>query len=75
MAGSLAEADKLMKQARKLSSPSMLGLRMRGDWEQATPLFERAGTQYKVQACYHHTCHQLGTCFVFGKNLVPCLPG
>ena len=48
--GSLGEADKLMKQARKLSSPSMLSLRMRGDWEQATPLFEKAGAQYKVSA-------------------------
>lgn len=43
-----AEADKLVKQANKLSSPGLLAMRLRGDWEQATPLYEKAASMYKV---------------------------
>mmetsp|Transcript_34077 Transcript_34077/g.73813 ORF Transcript_34077/g.73813 Transcript_34077/m.73813 type:complete len:332 (+) Transcript_34077:18-1013(+) len=36
------EARKLVKKAAKLLQPSMLALRMKPDWDQATPLFEEA---------------------------------
>jgi hypothetical protein len=42
------EADKLYKEAVKLTTPSLLSFRMRGEWEQATPLLERAAMLYKV---------------------------
>ena len=45
-----AEADKLVKQANKLSSPALLTLRLKGDWEQATPLYEKAAGLYRVRA-------------------------
>ncbi|KAI3428586.1 hypothetical protein D9Q98_007408 [Chlorella vulgaris] len=41
------EADKLYKEAVKLTTPSLLSFRMRGEWEQATPLLERAAMLYK----------------------------
>lgn len=43
-----ADADKLMKQAKKLSEPSLLTMRLKGDWEQATPLYEKAAGLYRV---------------------------
>ena len=43
-----AEGDKLMKQANKLSAPALLAMRMRGDWEQATPLYEKAAVLFKA---------------------------
>ena len=45
---SSAEADKLMKQAQKLCDPSFLSMRIKADWEQAQPLFEKAAKTYKV---------------------------
>lgn len=44
-----ADADKLMKQANKLAAPSLLAMRMRGEWEQATPLYEKAASIYRVR--------------------------
>lgn len=41
------EADKLYNEAVKLSTPSLLRMRLTGEWEQATPLFERAAMLYK----------------------------
>lgn len=43
------EADKLYKEAVKLTTPSLLRLRLAGEWEQATPMFERAGMLFKVR--------------------------
>lgn len=43
-----AEADKLMKQADKHCNPSFFSMRLKGDWEQATPLYEKAAKLYKV---------------------------
>lgn len=42
------EADKLMKKALKLLSPSILEMRFKPDWEAACPPLERAGLLYKV---------------------------
>ena len=41
-------ADKLMKQAEKLLRPSIASFRMKPDWDQAFPLFEKAALQYQV---------------------------
>lgn len=43
----LEEGDKLLKEANKLCSPSMLSLRFKPDWEQAGPLLERAAVAYR----------------------------
>ena len=43
------EADKLMKKAKKLLGPSILDLRMRPDWEAASPFLEKAALLYKVR--------------------------
>jgi hypothetical protein len=45
-----AEAAELYKKAMKLTQPSILSLRLQGDWPTATPLFERAGLLYKVRS-------------------------
>lgn len=46
MGDRLAEAEGLLKQATKLTTPGLL--RWSLDWEQATPLLERAGQLFKV---------------------------
>ena len=46
--GSVSEGDKQMKAAHKLCQPSVLSLRLSADWDQATPLYERAALNYKV---------------------------
>lgn len=46
------EADKLMKQADKHCNPSFFSMRIKGDWEQATPLYERAAKLYKVSSAF-----------------------
>lgn len=47
MAGNrMEEAEKALKEATKLTTPGLL--RWSLDWEQATPLFERAGMLFKV---------------------------
>ena len=58
------EADKLMKQADKHCNPSFFSMRIKGDWEQATPLYERAAKLYKVsnafwwvEYCKLSACH------------------
>ena len=43
-----AEADKMMKKAEKKVQPSVLAMRFKPDWDEATPLFENAALQYKV---------------------------
>ena len=43
------EADKLMKKALKLLSPSILEMRFKPDWEAACQPLERAGLLYKVR--------------------------
>ncbi len=48
MADRIAEADKLCKEATKLSAPSFLSFRLKGEWERATPLWERAAMLYRV---------------------------
>jgi len=47
---SSADADKLMKQANKLCDPSFFSLRIKADWEQAQPIYEKAAKSYKVKA-------------------------
>lgn len=46
--GKTGEADALMKEANGLCQPSIWAFRLGADWEQATPLFERAGHIFKV---------------------------
>ena len=43
-----ADADKLMKKANKHCDPSFFSMRIKADWEQAQPLYERAAKIYKV---------------------------
>jgi len=43
------EAQKLLRDANKLANPSFLGIRMKGDWINATPLYERAATLFRVR--------------------------
>lgn len=45
--GARSEADALVKEATRLTSPSLWAMRMKGDWAQATPLFERAALLYR----------------------------
>jgi len=45
-----ADADKLMRKAEKRVAPSLVALRFRPDWGEATPLFEQAALQYKVRS-------------------------
>lgn len=47
--GSESEGDKQMKAAAKLCQPSFLSFRLAADWDQATPLFERAALNFKVR--------------------------
>lgn len=44
----LREAEKLLKEATKLTTPSVLTLRLKPEWETATPLFERAAMLFKT---------------------------
>ena len=44
-----AEAESIVKEATRLSAPSFLGMRLKGDWTQATPMFERAALLYRVR--------------------------
>jgi len=44
-----SEAESLFKEATKLSTSSFLGMRLKGEWARATPLFERAGLLYRVR--------------------------
>eukprot|EP00889_Picochlorum_renovo_P005816 jgi/Picre1/32846/NNA_008175.t1 len=41
------EAQSLVKEANKLANPSFLGMRMKGDWLGATPLYERAALLFR----------------------------
>ena len=43
-----ADADKLMKKANKHCDPSFFSMRIKADWEQAQPMYERAAKMYKV---------------------------
>ena len=43
------EAKALLAEATKLSSPKVLGFRLKGEWSQATPIFERAGLLFRVR--------------------------
>ncbi|DBA97705.1 TPA: hypothetical protein ACH3X3_012590 [Trebouxia sp. C0006] len=49
---SSADADKLMKQANKLCDPSFFSMRIKADWEQAQPIYEKAAKLYKAAKCY-----------------------
>lgn len=40
--GKLAEAQRAHKDASKLSAPTFLGIRMKADWPNATPMWEKA---------------------------------
>lgn len=44
----LGAGDKQFKAAEKLSQGSLLALRFKADWEQATPLYEQAANNFKV---------------------------
>jgi len=44
-----SEAQALFKEANKLSNPSFMGMRLKGEWTRATPLFERAAMLFKVR--------------------------
>lgn len=48
MGDRLGEAERLWKEATKLTTPGLL--RWSLDWEQATPMFERAGQLFRVGA-------------------------
>jgi hypothetical protein len=43
----LVEAQKLLKEASKLSAPTFMGIRMKADWMSATPLYERAALMFR----------------------------
>lgn len=45
---SVGAGDKQFKAAEKLSQGSLLALRFKADWEQATPLYEQAANNFKV---------------------------
>lgn len=45
----MREAEKLCKEATKLTTPSLLSFRLKGEWEQATPLLERAAMLFRVR--------------------------
>lgn len=47
--GTEKEADKMIKEAKGLCQPSVFNLRLKADWEQATPLYEKAALIYKVR--------------------------
>jgi hypothetical protein len=47
------EAQKLLKDANKLANPSFLGMKMKGDWGSATPLYERAAILFRVRDSTH----------------------
>lgn len=40
--------DKQIRAADKLTQPSILAMRLKADWDQATPLYEKAALNYKV---------------------------
>ena len=42
------EGDKFWKSASKLTSASFLSFRLKSDWEQAGPLYEKAANAYRV---------------------------
>ena len=44
-----SEGDKLMKRAAHLCRPSLLELRVKADWNNAAPLYEKAVNTYQVQ--------------------------
>ena len=53
-----ADADKLMKKANKYCDPSFFSMRIKADWEQAQPMYERAAKIYKVlQHCLRKQPH------------------
>ena len=52
------EAEKLYQEAVKLTTPSLLSFRMRGEWERATPLWERAAMLFKVRQKWGRDAHQ-----------------
>ena len=43
-----SEGDKLWKSAKKLTSPSLMSFRMKSDWEQAGPLYDKAALCFRV---------------------------
>jgi len=47
-----AEAQSIYKEAMKLSAPSFIGMRLKGDWIQSTPMFERAALLFRVSSIY-----------------------
>jgi hypothetical protein len=47
-AAKLEEAERLVRKASKLWSPSIFELRLKPDWEASAPLFERAALAFKV---------------------------
>ncbi|MEW5302345.1 MAG: hypothetical protein WDW36_005142 [Sanguina aurantia] len=48
MSSSVEEAEKLLKKAHKLCSPSLFDFRLKPDWEAAAPLLEQAALKFKV---------------------------
>ena len=50
----LADADKAWKAASKLTSASFLSFRLKSDWEQAAPLYEKAANSYRVSNISTH---------------------
>mmetsp|Transcript_40772 Transcript_40772/g.104364 ORF Transcript_40772/g.104364 Transcript_40772/m.104364 type:complete len:320 (+) Transcript_40772:304-1263(+) len=46
--GKMEEGDRLLKEATKLCSPSVISLRFKPDWEQAGPLLDRAAVAYRA---------------------------
>jgi hypothetical protein len=55
-----SEAQAILKEATKLSAPSFLGMRLKGDWTQATPMFERAALLFRVSLYFNgHTAQMI----------------
>ena len=52
MASKMKEAESAYKEATKLVTPSVLSLRLKPEWEAATPLFERAAMLFKVRGVH-----------------------
>lgn len=48
----MEDARKLVKKATKLLSPSFMAMRMKPDWDQATPLFEEAARTFSRCKAY-----------------------
>lgn len=73
MALSAKAADELFEKATKLTQPNVIALRLRPDWEQATPLFEKAAIAYKVGYSFKSTLARLVSAEISRGSYELCL--